>query len=213
MTVSAPEQKTTMNERVYQSLRSDMIICARSYYRRDVMYPLVCAAGINHMMSLLLSHVPYETLCEEELQNRSILSGRIQRLTDYITDHAHEKLLLSDLARQEGLSLTYLSHLFTQQLGMSFQTCLMRIRCRRAAMLLLSTRDTLSDISLKSGFSALKYMRTGFQEVYGCSPEVFRELYRDAPPQPVRQASPGEFRAIGRGFTPQESLYLLDLLA
>lgn len=198
---------------IYQSLRSDMIICARSYYRRDVMYPLVCAAGINHMMSLLLSHVPYETLSEEELQNRSILSGRIQRLTDYITDHAHEKLLLSDLARQEGLSLTYLSHLFTQQLGMSFQTCLMRIRCRRAAMLLLSTRDTLSDISLKSGFSALKYMRTGFQEVYGCSPEVFRELYRDAPPQPVRQASPGEFRAIGRGFTPQESLYLLDLLA
>ena len=36
----------------------------------------------------------------------------MRKITHYIDEHYSEKLLLSDIARKEDLSLTYLSHFF-----------------------------------------------------------------------------------------------------
>ena len=40
---------------------------------------------------------------------------------DYIDENFRRKLLLGEIARREGLTMPYLSHLFKDTLGMSFQ--------------------------------------------------------------------------------------------
>ena len=63
----------------------------------------------------------------------------MRKITHYIDEHYSEKLLLSDIARKEDLSLTYLSHFFKDYLGLPFQEYLAKIRCEKARQLLLLT--------------------------------------------------------------------------
>ena len=45
----------------------------------------------------------------------------MRKITHYIDEHYSEKLLLSDIARKEDLSLTYLSHFFKDYLDFPFR--------------------------------------------------------------------------------------------
>ncbi|MBR5345234.1 MAG: helix-turn-helix transcriptional regulator [Clostridia bacterium] len=165
----------TLEETDLSRLRGLLTEAARCYWQEEPFYPLRTAARINELMALLLEKVPHAVMSDQDLQQADIRAARMQRITSYIEDHMGEKLLLGDLARKEGLTLAYLSHLFSQEVGMSFQTYLTGLRCRRAVALLMQTDQSLSDISLACGFSALKYMTQGFVERYGCTPAEFRE--------------------------------------
>lgn len=93
---------------------------------------------------------------------------------DYIDENFRRKLLLGEIARREGLTMSYLSHLFKDTLGMSFQEYLKKRRFEYARSLLLGTRKSLLDISLESGFSDARYMIRMFAEEFGCSPREYR---------------------------------------
>lgn len=147
---------------------------ARDYFAEKDFFELRCAGGINQLLATLLENVPHRHMDEEELRRNDFRMNRMQRITNYIEEHVGEKLLLSDLAEKEGLSLNYLSHFFKDNFGMPFQTYLQHLRCRRAAHLLLETMDSPTEISIQCGFSALKYMNQGFMSLYGCKPSEYR---------------------------------------
>lgn len=100
--------------------------------------------------------------------------NRMQRITNYIEEHIGEKLLLTDLAEREHLTLNYISHFFKANFAMPFQTYVQHLRCRRAATMLLETDETPTEISIQCGFSALKYMNQGFESLFGCKPGEYR---------------------------------------
>ena len=147
---------------------------ARDYFAEKDFFELRCASGINQLLAMLLENVPHRRMDEEELRRNDFRMNRMQRITNYIEEHVGERLLLSDLAKKEGLTLNYLSHFFKDNFGMPFQTYLQHLRCRRAAHLLLETMDSPSEISIQCGFSALKYMNQGFMSLYGCKPSEYR---------------------------------------
>lgn len=76
----------------------------------------------------------------------------MRKIIHYIDEHYSEKLLLSDIALKEDLSLTYLSHFFKDYLGIPFQEYLAKIRCEKARQLLLLTDFPLLDICMSCGF-------------------------------------------------------------
>lgn len=102
----------------------------------------------------------------------------MRKITHYIDEHYSEKLLLSDIARKEDLSLTYLSHFFKDYLGLPFQEYLAKIRCEKARQLLLLTDFPLLDICMSCGFSDSKYFNSGFRRQHGCSPKEYRLNFR-----------------------------------
>ena len=99
---------------------------------------------------------------------------RFAAIMGYIDENFRRKLLLGEIARREGLTMPYLSHLFKDTLGMSFQEYLKKRRFEYARSLLLDTRKSLLDISLESGFSDARYMIRMFAEEFGCSPREYR---------------------------------------
>ncbi|MDV3429505.1 MAG: AraC family transcriptional regulator [Bacillota bacterium] len=120
----------------------------------------------------LINHAPYHLVSDEEKIKRT---NRLNRITNYIDENFSSKLLLSDIADHENLSLTYLSHFFKDNFNTTFQNYLMNIRFEKAKQLIVQTEEKLIDICLESGFSDIRYLNRMFFKQYGCTPKEYRK--------------------------------------
>ena len=155
-------------------LAEALLEIARTYFSREERAPLRCAGLIFLFFEALLGWLPCRRVSEQERQSTANRAQRIRAITSYIDRHYTEKLLLTDLARELGLSMSYLSAFFKSVFGISFQSYVMKMRCEKARQLLLLTDFSLLDISIACGFSDLKYFNRGFARQFGCSPRQYR---------------------------------------
>lgn len=158
---------------------STLVEMAYQYFSGTDSYEFYCVGLMNLIMAYLLKAVPYRRISEKEIAEKDVRTRRLSRITQYINDHYTEKLLLSDIARQEKLSMTYLSHFFRENLNITFQDYLNNIRFEKALQLMSSTNKKLIDISMESGFSDSKYLNRMFMEQFHCSPREYHKNLRD----------------------------------
>lgn len=158
-------------------LSSLLLSIADAYFSRKEEAPLRCAGLICLLFEDLLACLPCCRVSEKERQLSAQKAQRIRKICDYMDQHYSEKLLLTDLARELGLTMSYLSHFFKDSFGLSFQACLMKMRCEKARQLLLLTDFSLLDISIACGFSDIKYFNQGFARQFGCSPRQYRSAF------------------------------------
>lgn len=183
-----------------------MIRLARRYFQKEEGFEFQCTSLLNLVFYHLIRHLPYQVLETADKQKKAARNLRIQKLVRYIEEHYTEKLLLSDLACKEGLTVSYLSHFFKDNFQMSFQGYLASLRCEKARHLLLLTDRNLLDICMESGFSDIKYMTKAFKLRYGCSPKEYRKhfLEADLPQQQKTILSTQDF------FSDTSSLVMLE---
>ena len=150
-------------------------------------YEFLCTSLLNQLLFELYARLPHAALSEPELAAIASRNSRINRVLDYIDQNFQRKLLLSELAEREGLTLTYLSHFFRDTLSMTFQNYLAERRFANAVMLLETTELSMLDISLASGFSDVRYLSQLCQKHYGCTPLAYRKERRrhSAAPAPT----------------------------
>lgn len=165
------------------AVRRLLLQLADAYFRQEAYSSLECAARINQIFLLLLRTQPHHITPERERRNTLAKGNRMRKVLTYIEEHYTEKILLSDIAGQEGLDLYYLSHYFKECFGMSFQNYVLKLRCERARQLLLTSDMSLLDVSVSCGFSDPKYFNKGFREQYGCTPKAYRADFRSARPE------------------------------
>lgn len=159
-------------------LREMLLRIAAAYFSPEETAPLRCAGLIHLFFSHLLTTLPCSRVSEKERQSSVNRAQRIRTIVDYIDLHYGQKLLLTDLAEELGLTMNYLSASFKSVFGMSFQAYVMKKRCEKARQLLLLTDFSLLDISIACGFSDVKYFNQGFQRQFGCSPRQYRLDFR-----------------------------------
>ena len=97
-------------------------------------------------------------------------SGIMHLIIPYMQQHFMEDIKLEDLSRQFSYSKSRLTHLFQEQLHMTFTDFLNALRCRYAATLLRSQADTVVDIAELSGFRSVSTFYRVFKQFYGVSP-------------------------------------------
>ena len=163
---------------VHKKLYDMMIELACLYLKKNDKFELKCAGLLNLLFAGLLDTLPSRLLSDKEKNASQSKASRMRKIIHYIDEHYSEKLLLSDIALKEDLSLTYLSHFFKEYLGIPFQEYLAKIRCEKARQLLLLTDFPLLDICMSCGFSDSKYFNSGFRRQYGCSPKEYRLNFR-----------------------------------
>jgi len=168
--------KDTSNES-YRSASNLILQLAHQYMKKPENFELRCAGLLNLLFSDVLSLVPHQYVSNSEHNASQNKADRMRRIADYIEEHYTDKILLSDIANHEHLTLTYLSHFFKEQFHMSFQEYLTKLRCEKARSLILMTDLSLFDISISCGFSDPKYFKNGFRKQYGCSPKEYRESF------------------------------------
>lgn len=99
----------------------------------------------------------------------------IQEILDYIQEHYHKNIYLSDLAHEFFYNQSYISSLFKKHLDKTFTEYLKDIRMAKACVLLLETEDSITDIANQVGYSDYCYFSKIFKKTYGITPLQYRK--------------------------------------
>lgn len=157
--------------------RTHILEAALAFLQEEAHFSLKCVTHTAELFHLLLEQLPYTVLTEQDHASLKKKIQRMGRIAAYLEENYLQPIRLGDLAQQEHLTSTYVSHLFTEQYGVSFQTYLNNLRFEKA-MSYLHSSMSLSDIAMSSGFSDPKYLNRMFQKRMGCTLKEYRKGFR-----------------------------------
>lgn len=127
------------------------------------------------LTQFLLSCNRYCTFRSNHLYVSSTGSEDIIKATHYIADNYQQPITLDDVAAHVNLSCTYLSKKFHQAVGKTISEYLNSERLKHAAMELISTNHSITEIALNSGFNNANYFKDVFKKTFGTSPRDYRK--------------------------------------
>lgn len=99
----------------------------------------------------------------------------VQRLVDYIDDHAVENPSLSEISKEIGYSPWYCSEQFHRVVGMTIKEYMAKRRLTLAALALRDTDMPVLGVALEYGFSSQQALTRAFKDAFGCSPSAYRK--------------------------------------
>lgn len=91
-----------------------------------------------------------------------------------IQQHYSEDIGLEWLASHLWVNLSYLSRVFSQEVGQPFTSYLNHYRINQAQKLILTSNLKLCDIAEQTGFSSSIVFSRSFKKVTGKTPSEFR---------------------------------------
>jgi two-component system, response regulator YesN len=98
----------------------------------------------------------------------------IQKVAILIQRRYWERLTLSDLASEVGMSKSGLSRRFSKVMGVTLRGYLLRARLERAKELLTRTRNQVTEVAMAVGFGDLPRFDKLFKRYTGLTPSAYR---------------------------------------
>ena len=111
------------------------------------------------------------------IKRDGICSKQIIRAISYITSNINSRILLHDVAEHLKLSPAYLSRLFRQETGTTFNEYVNRMKIEEATTLLIYTKYTDLEISNRLAYSSQSYFIKIFRKFTGTTPKKYRSGY------------------------------------
>ena len=112
-----------------------------------------------------------------ELKKEHVISIHIRKCIDYIYDNLQEKLTVRSMAEYLQIDPTYLSKLFSKEVGISFREFIINARVGAAKSMLAYSDFSFSEVSLSLGFSSQSAFTDTFKRLTGMTPGKYRALY------------------------------------
>jgi len=109
-----------------------------------------------------------------ENRKRNIFSVYCIKAMDYIYDHLHEKISVSDIAAFIGIDRAYLSKLFHKEVGMTISAYILEKKLKAAENMLLYENYSCTEISEYLSFASGSYFIKCFRERYKMTPNEYR---------------------------------------
>lgn len=101
----------------------------------------------------------------------------IRELQNWILDHLHERLSVSQLAQKAMMSERHFARVFQQEVGLSTQEFIEKCRFERATQLLADLALPLKSVAARASFTDEAHMRRVFLKKLGITPKVYRERF------------------------------------
>ena len=118
----------------------------------------------------------FSRFIEDSLEKDTVFTkSNIEKAIVYISENLHTKLTVKDLADYCYLSIDHFSRSFYENFGARPIKYIQTRRIQRAQLLLLTTLDSLKDISEKVGIENMSYFIKLFKKVTGKTPNEFRK--------------------------------------
>lgn len=115
------------------------------------------------------------TFLEDLPQKIHTTDREIVRAAQFIGSRYMDDITAEDIAAAAGYSPNYLCRKFREAAGVSVHEYLVFIRLQRAALELMTTDDSVTDIALRCGFSGGNYFKDAFKKKYGMTPSEYRK--------------------------------------
>lgn len=96
----------------------------------------------------------------------------------FIESKIYEPLTVADVCRQFSLSRSTLQHLFNNTVGHSPKKYISDMKLEKSCQMLRENKYTISEISLKLGYSSIHYFSNAFNQKYHIPPsEYAKQIY------------------------------------
>lgn len=116
---------------------------------------------------------------EQQIKNEAEQTNHfVNKAVNYIAEHYMEEISLGLVAEKAGLSASYLSTLFSQNLNCRFVDYLNQVRVEKACAYLEQQYLKVYEISYRVGFRDEKYFSKVFKKIKGMTPKEYsKEAY------------------------------------
>lgn len=113
----------------------------------------------------------------------------IKRLTEIVlTNLSNDKFGVSELAKESGISRSWLNHKISSATGKTSNQFIHEIRLNKAIEILQNEDVTATEAAYRTGFSSPAYFNTCFHEFFGYPPgKVIKTTLTDKEEKPVTQ--------------------------
>lgn len=120
-----------------------------------------------------------ESLRRSSMDARGGLAGwQIRRVTNYMTTHLSERVHVSDLAKQVGLSASSFSRAFKVSMSTSPHKWQLSERIVAAQIMLREGARSLAEVALATGFAEQSHFARVFKEKVGVTPGTWQRRNR-----------------------------------
>ncbi len=165
--------RLALSQESYSMLQKDVLRAAQTYFEQQPCYALSCIGQVCGILYRIFTGMPCRLLSVEEAANRDKHNARLARLLEFVDQNYWHKIRLSDFARQEGLSMNYLSAFVREALNQSFQEYVNTVRFHCACKLIAAGELKMLDVCMASGFSDYRYFTRAFRQYTGLTPEQY----------------------------------------
>jgi len=104
----------------------------------------------------------------------SLPLSKMQPVLAYVAGNLDDNIPLAALAAQVGLSPFHLHRVFSAAVGETPKQLTLRLRLGRAAVLLLTSDDSVLDVALSCGFQSHEAFTRAFRRRFGMTPTAYR---------------------------------------
>lgn len=167
-----------------ESLKILYAHCKKYNIDTDVMNPFFesCVKELNHSKSFIatlvnpiLSMVEIAYLQAEKIPTYDDDNSFYLRLISYISTSYTSNITIEYLAKRSNCSVSYLSHFFKKQCGMSMPEYINFLRIKDAKNYLEMSNMSIQEIAYSLGYSSSNYFSTVFKKQLGVSPKEYKE--------------------------------------
>lgn len=149
----------------------DIIKC---YSDKNIAYELELKSLLFYFFAIL-----YKSKLITIYKNKSILTSKtikkIKLILNYISKHYFEDIPISTLASLCNYSEYHFIRFFKKHMGVTCIQYINNYRLEKAALLLTSSNNSITNISLEVGFDNLSYFNKLFKRKYNLTPREFKQ--------------------------------------
>lgn len=130
-----------------------------------------------HLIEFIINVIKKEDMTSLFLNFKNTITPRYVLLSfEYIENHYSEKVLISDISESLNISSRYLSKLFYEVTNLTIFQYLTLYRVNKAINLMLTTNESLTDISLNVGLGDVQHFSKVFKNIIGINPRKYKQL-------------------------------------
>lgn len=125
-----------------------------------------------------LAHILVSTLTSFQVEQPDSHHPIVNRVCDYIREHALGQPTVEELALAGGVGRSRLFELFKNTLGISPSEYLQNVKCQMACLALRETSRSITSIAMEHGYSSSQYFSLTVKKYTGYSPREYRKRTR-----------------------------------
>lgn len=162
-------------------LKSDQVEVVIVSAHQDFSYAkkAIQAEVLDYLVKPVIEQELYQVIDKFLTENKHVVakSAHVQFVIKKIETHFAKKLSLQDIAVEIPVNSSYLSRLFSEEIGSPFQEYLLAYRIHQAKRMLVKHADwSINRVAEEAGFSTQHHFSNVFKKLEGITPRRFKEL-------------------------------------
>lgn len=174
-----------LREQLYTIDRTIMT-CAGGAIGMDLMLYLIAEEHGEHLASEVADQIMHHPIRKADAVQRNTLGSAMANIHPHveaaiklIEENIAEPRSIPEIAARIGLSQRQLERYFKRHMGCSIVQFSQLLRLQYARVLLTSTRMSIREVSVASGFNSMSHFSHAFVRSFGRKPSQYRQAWPD----------------------------------